>query len=437
MYSYKIKHLLMLVICVMSFSSCDKYFEGVNVDPNNPTTVTPSVLLPSIQASLAYTLGGDATRYTSIMTQHIDGVSRQFAVIQDYGMTGTDVNTMWGNIYAELLQDIRELQGLTPDDTYYLGIAQALEAYAVLMTTDLFGDIPYSEALQGAGNLQPSFDSQESIYSAVQTLLDNAIANFATDGGGLLPGADDLIYGGDADMWTKFCHTLKARAYLHLGGVSASNYSSALSSLANGLTSSADDAKVPFGVNANENSPWYQYNEQRTDCEVGDSYVALMNSLNDARASILGASLTTGHPLFVSDHPQTLLSYTEVKFIEAECRMQTEGQTAATNQAYLDGISSSYSDLGLSSDYAAYVGQASVNPGDSLLTMDEIMTQKYIAMFTDPEVFNDWRRTGIPALTPNTGSAIPTRFAYPDNEIRYNPNAPVGVTQFDKVWWDN
>ena len=69
--------------------------------------------------------------------------------------------------------------------------------------------------------------------------------------------------------------------------------------------------------------------------------------------------------------------------------------------------------------------------------MTEIMTQKYIAMFTDPEVYNDWRRTGIPSLTPNTGSAVPTRFAYPDNEIRYNPNAPLGVTQFDKVWWDN
>ena len=296
------------------------------------------------------------------MTQHIDGVSRQFAVIQDYGMTGTDVNTMWGNIYAGLLQDIRELQGLTPDDTYYLGIAQALEAYAVLMTTDLFGDIPYSQALQGAENLQPTFDSQESIYSAVQTLLDNAIANFATNGGGLLPGSDDLIYGGDAAMWTKFCHTLKARAYLHLGGVNASNYASALSSLANGLSSSADDAQVPFGTNANENSPWYQYNEQRTDCEVGDSYVALLDS-NDARASILGASLTTAHPLFTSDHPQTLLSYTEVKFIEAECRMQTQGATAATNTAYLDAIYGSFAGLGLdSAAYNTYVAQASVNP---------------------------------------------------------------------------
>ncbi|MCB0683080.1 MAG: SusD/RagB family nutrient-binding outer membrane lipoprotein, partial [Saprospiraceae bacterium] len=64
-------------------------------------------------------------------------------------------------------------------------------------------------------------------------------------------------------------------------------------------------------------------------------------------------------------------------------------------------------DAGLDSEYAAYVGQTEIDPGSGNLTLDHIMTQKYIAMFMDPEVFSDWRRTGIPELDPNTGANVP------------------------------
>lgn len=424
----------LIAIVMFAFSSCESYFGDTNLDPNNPTEVPASVLLPSIEGRLAYLIGGDASRYTSIFTQHVDGVSRQFAVIQDYGIQPSDVNTMWGpNIYAGILQDIKKMQSFSGEDPIYMGISKCLEAYTILMTTDMFGDVPYSAAFAGVDNLEPAFDSQESIYAAVQTLLDNAINDF-TATTGLQPGSDDLMYGGDADMWTKFAYTLKARAYLHLGEVSSANYSSALTALSNGFGSSADDAKVPFGTAATEWSPWYQYNTDRNDIALGATYEAWLDSLNDPRMASYGAPLQSAHPYFTPDLAQPLLTFTESKFIEAECRMQTEGATAATHQAFLDGINSSFADLAITDP--TYTANPNVNPGASALTMTEIMVQKYLAMFTDPEVFNDWRRTGLPVLTPTVGTEVPVRLPYPEDEINYNSNCPATTTIYDKVWWD-
>ena len=436
MINIKSFHLITLILIVIGFSSCEQYFGDVNVDPDSPSSVTPPVLLPSAQVRLAYLAGGEASRYASIFTQHVDGVSRQFSVIQDYGIQPTDVNGMWGQaIYSGILQDLKQLQQIASENPHYTGISQVLEAYTIMVATDFFGDIPYSQALQGADNLQPAFDSQESIYTDIQTLLDESIVNFAATNSGIVPGSDDLIYGGDITLWTKFAYTLKARAHLHLGLIDGSNYTKALTALTNGFTSSADNANLQFGTATTANAPWFQYNNDRNDIAVGANYVSLMNSLNDTvRARVLGAPLGVPHPLFVPDQSQALLTYTETKFIEAECRMQTN--TSGAHQAYLDGIQSSFADLGLSADYAAYVAQNAVDPGATQLTMTEIMTQKYIAMYTDFEVFNDWRRTGIPSLTPNSGTQIPVRLPYPNDEINYNQNCPTGVTLFDKVWWD-
>jgi len=437
MINIKSIYLLVLTAMMLTFSSCKDYFGDVNVDPNNPTVVTPSVLLPTIETRLAYLVGGDASRYSSIMTQHIAGTGRQFVVIQNYGLRGADVNPMWGqNIYAGILQDIKQLKMLTTDNSpHYMGIAQVLEAYTVMLTTDLFGAIPYSEALQGTSQLQPKFDTQQEVYTALQALLDKAIANFALSSP-LAAGSDDLIYGGDATKWTKFAYALKARGYLHLGLTGGSNYTSALTNLANGFADASDDSRLPFGAEATANAPWYQYNQQRTDCDSNTTYVQTLRTLNDPRLSVFGLTLDDTHPYFTATQAQPLMTYTEMKFIEAECRMQTEGATAATHQAYLDAIASSLSDVNLSGDYATYVGQSSVDPGSANLTMNHIMTQKYIAMYTDVEAYTDWRRTGIPALTPNTGTEIPTRFPYPEDEVRYNSNCPKDVTIFEKVWWD-
>ena len=450
---------------LLGFTSCEDYFGDVNVDPNNPTEVTPNVLLPQVQVRLAFMIGGDASRYIGIYTQHVDGAGRQFAVIQNYGIQPSDVDAMWGqNSYSGILMDNRQLMADADANgyNYYSGISRAIEAYTVLFLTDMFGDIPYSQAFQGLDNLQPTFDGQESIYNDLRRLISEAriLLNgeegpISTDG--------DLIYGGDPAQWQKFLNVLEARLVLHLSKRDGLNYQNALDILAEGgFESSADDARIVFGTTAASSAPWFQYIEQRDDINIGDSYQLLMEGLNDPRRSTHGHILDITddpHPIFVRDQGVALLSFLEQKFIEAECQFQTSGASAA-HPAYLEAIQASFdenqtyfgrldsiqigadlfavSDLDLGNLYADYVGQTEVDPGADALTLNEIMTQKYIAMFADPEVFSDWRRTGIPTLDPNTGTAVPRRLPYAQRTILSNENtpSPADVTIYSRVWWD-
>ena len=437
----KILSILTVFALVFSLTSCEDYFGDVNVDPNNPTAVTPNVLLPQIQVRLAYAYGGDASRHLSIFTQHLDGVTRQFAIYQNYGIQPNDVDNLYGgNLYSGVMMDNRQLRALADAEGYnhYSGISRAIEAYTMMLVTDWWGDVPYSEAFQGTDLLSPKYDDQADIYVEIFRLIEEAISLLSGDGGAVLPGGADLMYGGDADAWVKFCRTLKARGYLHLSKLDNANYQNVLDNLADGFASRDDDGRITFGSTPSSTAPWYQYIEQRDDAEVGVNYVALMNSLNDPRVDVYGVPLDVpGHPVFVRNQAQPLLTYVEAKFMEAEAEMMVNG-AAAAHQPYLDAIMASFSDAGLDSEYAAYVGQTEIDPGSGNLTLDHIMTQKYIAMFMDPEVLRDWRRTGIPELDPNTGANVPRRLPYAETAVLYNENtpSPADVTIYDRVDWD-
>ncbi len=434
-----LKLIFSFVIGVIFLSSCKSYFGDINTDPDNPTTVTPNVVLPQTELRLAYTLGGDVSRFTGINTQHVDGIGRQFAVIGKYGIQPTDIDNLWSNIYSGVLMDNRQMITLSNDGgfNHYVGIGKAIEAYTLMLATDLWGDLPYSEAFQGVELLQPKFDSQEDIYRDVFTLIDEAKAALAKDDGGN-PVSGDLIYGGDASKWLLFCNALEARGKLHLATKNG-DYAAALAAANLALESSADDALVHFGTASTENSPWYQYIEQRDDCEIGSFYKSLLTGLNDPRDAVYGVDHTVpGHPFFTPDQPVTLISATEMAFIKAECLMHT-ATPAEAYPFYIEGITLSFAEAGLSDQLASYLGNATVNPAAPAdLTMEQIMTQKYIALYTQPEVFNDWRRTNIPALSPIVGDKVPTRLPYAQSEILSNDNtpSPADVTIFSKVWWD-
>jgi hypothetical protein len=441
MLKLKMIHVLALIAFVGMFSSCKKYFGDVNKNPNDPAVVTPDVLLPIIQTNLAYTYWGDGSRFASIYTQHIDGVTRQFSVIQNYGIQGSDVDNMWSNLYSGVLADIKKLKEISVDKGYnhYEGAALVLEAYTLMFVTDMWGDIPYSNGFAGTDNLAPQFDSQESVYNTVFTLLDQAEAKLNVAAEGRAPAADDLFYGGDEAQWIKLINGLRARASLHLAKRNNSYYNDVLTALNNGLASSADDARLPFEATASGSAPWFQYIEQRADIAEGSNYVARLNALNDPRVDFFGHDLTdVAHPYFTADQAVPMLSYTEALFMKAEALFNTEGATANTHDAYLDAIAASFDELDLNSDYAAYVAQNDVDPGQANLTLEHIMTQKYLSLYADPEVFNDWRRTGIPSLTPNSGSEVPRRLPYSENEVTFNSSASAYLTTtiFQRIWWD-
>ncbi len=436
-----------IVAALAMVTACEDYFGiDANANPDSPITVSPSVILPQVQARLAYTYGGDFTRYIGVYSRHVDGVSRQFAVIGQYGIVSNDVDRCWANIYHGVLNSNRQLLSLSRANGYnhYAGIALALESYAVMVATDLWGDNPYSDALQfneRGGVYQPVFDNQQQVYEQLFANLAEARQLLNSGSGGNAPGNNDQIYRGDISKWIKFCNVLEARGRIHLSKANGgAAYTQALSALANGdFSGRADEAGVGFGTGATENAPWFQYVEQRDDCATGVVYLELLEEYDDPRMATYGQPHSNNHPIWTRDQTVQLLSFTEQEFIRAEAALMT-GDAGTAYEAYLSGIRSSLEEALVGSSYDDYVAQGNVGVGAANLTLQDIITQKYLALYTSPEVFSDWRRTGIPAIPPVTGAEVPRRLPYPQTEHFSNPSntpSPAVVTIYTPVWWDN
>ncbi|MCB9285371.1 MAG: SusD/RagB family nutrient-binding outer membrane lipoprotein [Lewinellaceae bacterium] len=431
--------------------SCNFIDPELNVDPNNPLDVSMNLLLPQTETSIAYVLGGDLNRYTSMWTQHHSGVERQSASYEVYQVKENDVNNAWGNIYAGALQDLKIImaKATETESPHYRGVARVLTAFMVGNVVDLWNDIPYSDALKGAEQLKPTYDSGSSVYDQIQAMLRDAKVDLGTAASSFTPGSDDLVYGGDLDKWIALANTLLARNYLHVG-----DYSSALNAINDGaIADNGGNAMVDFGNGPTEQNPWYQFEDQRGDVVMGKFFIDLLVSINDPRlpyfatkdqaggysgaaAGVPNTTVSRFGPYYGSaDSPVPFATYAETKFIEAEAAFPTNKSAAA--DAYNAGIAASLDQLGI--DDAAFLAQEAADQNS--ITLEKIMTHKYIACYTTLETFTDWRRTGIPALQPAAGTTqIARRFPYPGDERLYN-NANwspySSVTVFDKVFWDN
>ena len=356
-----------------------------------------------------------------------------------------DVDQMWANVYTGTLQSNAELleQSRNLGNDHYAGIALAMEAYTMMASTDVWGDIVYSDAFKFAENggvYQPTFDNQEAVYNAIFANLDEARTLLgAASPGGSAPGGEDQIYGGDAAKWITFCNVLEARGRLHLVKRDGDAYNKVLAALdKGGFADATEEASVQFGTAPTENGPWYQYIEQRDDCETGATYIATLEDLNDPRIATYGWPHDNSHPIWTKDQTLRLLAYSEQEFMRAEAALMT-GDTETAYDAYLEAIRASFDEALVPDDYDDYIAQSQIGVGADNLTLEDIMTQKWIALYTDPEVFNDWRRTGMPSLTPVTGTDIPRRLPYAQTEIFSNPDnvpSPAEVTIFSRVWWD-
>lgn len=428
-------------------TACDTWIDPkLNVNPNTPETAAYTVVLPTIQAGMAYVMGGDFGRYTSVLNQQNTGVDRQHLGIYNYQFTESDINNAWGTMYTGPLNDLAILIERAKADgaPHYQGVFQVLMAYGMVTMTDLWGDIPYSQALTGATNPEPAYDTQESIYTAMNAMLDDAIKNLGQATSNLKPGSDDLMYGGKTASWIKAANSLKARMAIHLAKRNSQAASAALAAVAAGIAANADDLQFKFGALETEANPWYQFITQRDgDLTFGEKLSSIMMATKDPRAGVYAVADSAGAvsgtsrlgALYASiGSPVPFLTYTEMKFIEAEAQNRL-GNAPAAHAAYVDAIKASLARSGVAAG-AVTEFLTQVDPGVSGLTLENIMTQKYVAMYSQPESWSDVRRTGFPALTPVTGSAVPRRFPYAQNERLYNTKMPAGKTIFDRVWWD-
>ncbi|MBP7272462.1 MAG: SusD/RagB family nutrient-binding outer membrane lipoprotein [Saprospiraceae bacterium] len=445
---------LYLLTAILFFgSSCSNWIDSeLNVDPNNPAEVSINTLLPSSMSSFAYVLGGDYGRYTNIWTQHLAGVDRQHLAYDEYQITESDVDNAWNSMYATTLQDLKVVldKASASNSPHYAGVAKIMTAMALGTLVDLHNDIPYSAAFQGASEIHPAYDKADQLYLKMQTMLAEAVDNLGETASTFKPGSDDIIFGGNKAKWIATANTLRARYALRLSKIDNNAAATALGYIdEGGIGSAADDCVVRFGATATNANPWFQFEDQRGDVVMGKFFVDLLVNTNDPRAGLFAADPSAGgSPAGIpnadasrfgafyasSDSYVPLVTFAESKFIEAEAAFRTNNATRAAT-AFNDGVKGALAAVGASD--AAYEA-ANANETAATISLEKILTQKYIALYTQPESFADWRRTGIPNIPLADGQTkFPRRFPYPQSERLYNsPNYISGVTAFDRVFWD-
>ena len=471
----KIKFILPLsIIALLGTTGCKKYLD-VNKDPNNPSDVQESLLLVPAEMAVSTDLaGGGLTigNYTSI-AQTTAYWTQQVALNQlppqtdEYRVRPDDMDQQFLVIYSGMLQNLRILNNKAVGQGHhsYGVIAKVLTAYTLGITTDMFGDVPYSQALDGA--LHPIYDKQEDVYKTLQSILDSAIAENALDPSAIVPSTDDLLYGGVMSKWQKFAYSLKARYYIHLtkapGYTAATQAGLALAALQNGFTSKDDEASFAAYANApGQESPWSQnVIPGNGPIVVASTFVDFLKASNDPRISkmitkgsggnylgrIIGTAPANDPAVYsqvgdfyaANQAPQSLMSYAELEFIKAEATFIQSGAAAAT-PVYVQAINSHMTDLGIDPTSAAALAYvASRTPLTSGNAMQRMMEDKWIANFLSIENFNDWRRTGFPVLTIVQSPYVPTiprRMPYPLAELTSNPQPQQALKITDRVWWD-
>jgi hypothetical protein len=251
---------LFTIILFFSVSSCDLFDLDVNTDPNNPSQASLNLLLTNSMLDGAAVFAGnlnDAAHGFVGLTTNTD----------DFNMTNATWNNTWNFLYSGPLNDLERIiiaateQGNNP---HYLGVAQVLKAYYFSLMVDLWGDVPYTEAFRGdLGMKEPAYTDDAAIYADLNSLLDQAIANFALTSPVAVKG--DLIYSGSIAKWKKAANSLKLK-FLVTTRNTDPNAGANIQALIDAVGTSGliwtagDDFQFRFGrlVNPDDRHPMYQ-----------------------------------------------------------------------------------------------------------------------------------------------------------------------------------
>jgi hypothetical protein len=275
-------------------TSCDNWMDD-NINPNANPSVPVTQILPSVLGSFGFTVGGsDLLRYSAIWSQQITAQNgRQTENYSKYNLADTEVNGVWRtNLYGGILTDANELLKADPAKTHptYFGIAKVIKAFTFSLLIDFWGDVPYTEALQGTANVQPAIDDDASVYPMLITLLDEAIVDFKTASALPGPGVIDYIYAGNTAKWIKAANVLKLRMYLKMANTPGFNNATIATFITSTpanefMESNADDFQHPFTASlSGRQNPNHQFILSRTDDICSSSTIInLMNAKADPR----------------------------------------------------------------------------------------------------------------------------------------------------------
>lgn len=472
--------------------SCDDYLD-VNTDPNNPTEVTPDLVLPVAQIYTANYIQNDRrTNCLGNMLMYNWSQSDGFSWYNDeflYLVTPNFYDQLFDDAYSLALKQYNVLESLDPKYDNYRAICKIMKSYHFQMLVDIYGDIPYTEALQRSDNATPVYDDAQAVYENLISELDTAILLINNSTDGEIPGDDDFIFDGNMTKWKQFANTVKLRILVRQSDMSgrASYISEKLAAInSEGSGFITDDVMVQPGYvqEQNKQNPmWNSFGEDvsgavvmNNDATCATDYILdYLIANNDPRVNFIYEEPDGGHlgvmqglenydepvpdqyvPSKVSnmgpgilkgpDMGAVIFSLAECNFLKAEAAIK--GLVSGDAQDYYEaGIQASFDYLG-AEGAEAYYNQTSkplVSWIASPNKQEAIITQKWIALngINALQSWFDYNRTGYPSNLPISNKAStsdrPVRLFYPASELSTNAdNVPAQKNAFsDKIFWAN
>jgi hypothetical protein len=472
-------------------SACEKEFLDVNQNPNNPADATVELVLPTALGYTAYTMGNQYQIIGGVISQYwTQGpTASQYLDYDKYIINASDQDRPWMQLYSGALNDLKfvENRAKAEDKPYYEAISLLMQAYIYQYLTDIYGDIPFSEALKGEAEngaiTSPKYDPQEKVYQGLVDMVDRGLALLNEDSD-VLPGNDDLVYGGDLLLWWKFGNTLKLKILLREADKNPTAAQAGITALdtsgAQYLDAAGEDARILFSTTKFNTNPLFSAIQGLNNVPnliASETSIHFLDSTGDPRidvfynpnASGVHVGMAQGHAhnlpnpaaesptkysrpspnVAGAEAPVILMSVSESKFLQAEAAARG-WLTGSDATLYEEGVKASFEYWGLNPDDAdsLLVNPAVAYPaGGSLADKRKaIFIQKWVAMNSTQgiEAWIEHRRTfandANQFLKPSEESSLakpllPQRLAYPSVELTRNPNVPT-VTISTPVWWD-
>lgn len=472
------KYLIISSISLLALGSCTKDISRFNEQTKAAANVPAATLFSQgvRQFSDAMASPNVNVNVLRLTVQHWATTTYQDEPNYDF-TTRNIPQTFWTEMYRDVLSSLQEAKRLIPANTAIteaaqknqIAIADIMQVHAFSVLVNMFGDVPYTEALD-PNNLFPKYDDAKTIYDDLLKRLDADIAAMTPTAAGFSSTAD-IVYGGNVAKWIKYANSLKMKLAMTIADVDAAKAKTAVEQAnAGAFTSAADNAVVQyFATTPNNNPIWADLiQSKRQDFVAAEALVNRLNTLNDPRLPIyfkpndngayvggrVGANNTytlfakPGAILEKPDLPALLLSYDEIEFFRAEAIARGFTVPGTAQEHYNNAVTASIVYWGgTAAQAAAYLAQPAVAyataAGD---WKQKIGIQKWIALYNRPvDAWTEVRRLDQPALTAPLAakSGYPTRLTYPTNEQTLNNEnytaaaAKIGGDKVEtKVFWD-
>lgn len=468
-------------------TGCKKALD-INESPNTPAAEqgTPRLVFPAATMATAAAVGGQLAILGAVWGEYVtqSSIASQYRQMDAYNLDGSQLNGAYTLLFANGLKNYQfviDRAEAERDWNFYL-MGTVMKAYSAQVLVDLYDQIPYFEALQGANNLTPKFDDGYTIYKDLLESIDTALAKDFSATSNTLPGTTDLVFGGNIDRWQRFANTLKLKMYLRMVNAKPAEAEAGIRDLFdNNAAFLITDAGVGGFTNVTSRSnPMYEQNIRQlnvaTNLRASYTFASWLIENNDPRAvyifnnaaprSIHQGDYTNNDPALTQSavllqratDPVIFISHAESLFLQAEARERYYGGAGA-KALYDAAVTQSFASMGAGSAAAFLAGNYAYPTGGSLEEkIEAIIVQKWASFPYGVhflEGFFEKQRTGYPRTSPvySTDPAyvpgqwviskntvlgpglLPRRLVWPDVETIRNPNAPAIVPITTKVWW--